>query len=268
MSEVFRIEQRYSRYRPDSFLSAINEAAARGGSIEVDEETAALLDYSYACYRKSGGSFDITAGVLRRAWDFSAAKAPEQCDIDRLLPLVGLDKLRWERPVLTFPVSDMELDFGGLGKEYAADRAAEICSAHGIRHGLADLGGDIRVIGPHPDSEPWRIEIRHPRKPDSFMATVMIERGSIASSGDYERFMDIEGTRYCHILDPKTGWPVRGLSSVSVLSEQCLVAGSVATIAMLMGKGGMQWLKDLGVRYICMDEQGRLEGTGPFQPCG
>ncbi|HXU93360.1 MAG TPA: FAD:protein FMN transferase [Gallionella sp.] len=266
MSEVFRIEQRYSRYRPDSFLSTINETAARGGTIELDEETAALLDYAYACHKKSEGLFDVTAGVLRNAWDFSSGRLPEQRDIDRLLPLVGMDKLRWDRPSLAFPVPGMELDFGGIGKEYAADRAAAICSAHGIEHGLVDLGGDICVIGPHPDSEPWRIEICHPRDAASFMATVYLARGCIASSGDYERFMEVDGRRYCHILDPRTGWPVRGLSSVSVLSDQCLVAGSVSTIAMLKGENGMQWLKELGIQHLCMDERGKVEGTSPFLP--
>lgn len=97
------------------------------------------------------------------------------------------------------------------------------------------------------------------------MATVHVSGGAIASSGDYERFMDVEGLRYCHILDPSTGWPVQGLSSVSVLSDQCLVAGSVSTIAMLKGRDGIRWLRELGVQYLCMDEQGMLEGTESFQ---
>jgi len=264
ISEVHRIEARYSRYREDSILSALNRVAKRGGTIAVDEETAGLLDYAYACYRKSGGLFDITSGVLRKAWDFSSGTLPTQNAIDHLLPLVGLDKVLWHAPLLTFSTPGMELDFGGIGKEYAADQVAAVCVSAGIEHGLVDLGGDICVLGAHPDHKPWRIEIRHPRVPDAFMAMVEIERGAIASSGDYERYIEVAGERYCHIINPLTGWPVRGLCSVSVLADQCLVAGSVSTIAMLQGDAGIQWLNGLGVQHIWMGDNKRVEGTEPF----
>ena len=264
ISEVYRIQDRYSRYIEDSFLSQINRIGALGGAIEVDEETAGLLDYVYACHQKSGGLFDITSGILRKAWDFSLSRIPEQSVIDGLLPLVGLDKIAWVKSTLLFSTPGMELDFGGIGKEYAADQVAAVCVSLGIEHGLVDLGGDICVVGPHPSHEPWHIEIRHPRKMDTFMATIDVERGAIASSGDYERFIEVEGKRYCHIINPLTGWPVRGLSSVSVLAEQCMVAGSVSTIAMLRGLNGRQWLNELGVQYVSLDEEDNLEGTTPF----
>jgi thiamine biosynthesis lipoprotein len=148
IQEILRIEAYYSRYSAGSFLSRINLIAQQGNIIEVDEETAGLLNYAYACYKKSAGLFDITAGILRKAWDFSAGHLPEQAEIDRLLPFIGLDKLHWRPPYLSFPVSGMELDFGGIGKEYAADRAAVICVSLGVEHGLLDLGGDICVLGP------------------------------------------------------------------------------------------------------------------------
>lgn len=257
IQEVLRVEARYSRYRTGSFLARINHAAQRGAVIEVDEETAGLLDYAYACYKKSGGLFDITSGILRQAWDFSVLNLPAQSEINRLLPFIGLDKVRWQSPRLSFSIPGMELDFGGIGKEYAADRAAALCAAQGVEHGLVDLGGDIAVIGPHPDREPWRIGICHPRNPNSPMASVDVEKGALATSGDYERFIEIDGKRYCHLLNPKSGWPVRGLSSVSVLADQCLVAGSVASVAMLKGLDGIGWLDELGVRYLWMDDEGR-----------
>ena len=181
----------------------------------MDEETAGLLDYAWACYLKSEGLLDISSGILRRAWDFKVGTLPEQEAIDALLPKVGLNKAAWKNPVLRFPVPGMELDFGGIGKEYAADRAAAVCVAQGVRHGLVDLGGDITVIGPHPNGDPWRIGIQHPGRPGAVMANVEISQGALASSGDYERCITFDGRRYGHILDPRTGWPVRGLSSVS-----------------------------------------------------
>ena len=268
IAEIYRIEKRYSRFNANSYISQINLISEHSGSIEVDEETAGLLDYAYACYEKSGGLFDITSGVFRKAWDFSSEFVPNQRAIELLLPRVGLDKILWESPSLTFTIPGMELDFGGIGKEYAADRAAAICVEMGTEYGLVDLGGDISVIGPHPDHKPWNIKIRHPRNSDSFMATIDVERGAIATSGDYERFMEVQGKRYCHLLNPLTGWPMEGLSSVSVLADQCLVAGSVSTIAMLKGVDGIQWLKDMGVQYGCMDGDGRQEGTSLFHPFG
>ncbi|MBF0464626.1 MAG: FAD:protein FMN transferase [Nitrospirae bacterium] len=256
ISEARRIEARYSRYRSDSVLSKINRAAEVGASVKVDEETAAILDYAYSCYLKSGGLFDITSGVLRRAWDFSRSSLPNQQSIDELLPLIGLEKIIWESPRLTFTIPGMEMDFGGICKEYASDRAADLCKEQGIKHGLVDLGGDITVIGPIPDDKPWHIEIRNPETPDTAITTVDVISGSLATSGNYERYMDVDGKRYCHILNPLTGWPVFGLSSVSVLAPQCLIAGSVSTIAMLKEKEGIQWLSDMGLPHVWVDDNG------------
>ncbi len=263
--EVKRIEFRYSRYRPESDLSAINRVAETGGTIQVDDETAGLLNYAFAAYRKSEGLFDISSGLLRRAWNFKQGRLADQNVLDQLLPHVGLDRLSWQAPHLSFTVPGMELDFGGLGKEYAADRAAEICQAHGIEHGVIDLGGDIHVIGPLPQGEPWQIGIRHPRCPEKIMALASITKGSLATSGDYERCIDIDGRRYSHILNPQTGWPVQGLSSVTALTDRCLVAGSVCTIAMLKGLPGVDWLNSLGIEHCWMNENGQQSCVGSFK---
>lgn len=261
IDEVLRIESRYSRYRDDNVISEINRAAAQAGSLSIDEETVTLLDYAYACHAKSDGLFDISSGVLRRAWNFDSARLPKQSELDALLPRIGLNKVRWERPTLTFDVPGMELDFGGIAKEYAADQVAAVCVANGIEHGLVELGGDIKVIGPHPDLTPWIVGIRHPRHPDEAMTTIELTQGAIASSGDYERYMEVDGIRYSHILDPHTGWPVRGLTSVSVITGQCLLAGSIATMAMLKGEAGKRWLTELGVSHLWIDEAGNSGGN-------
>ncbi len=260
-AEVLRIEAKYSRYRDDSVISRINASAGSGRRVEVDAETAALLDYAAAAHAQSDGLFDITSGVLRRAWDFKAARLPQQAQLDALLPLVGWSQLQWQRPRLQLPRAGMELDFGGFGKEYAADRAAAMLLAAGIRHGLVELGGDIRVVGPHPDGAPWRIGVRHPRQPEQPIATLELHHGAIASSGDYERFFEYAGTRYCHILDPRSGWPVQGFAGVSVLAEQCLIAGTATTIAMLRGeRDGLEWLDELGLPHLCVGADLRLRG--------
>ena len=126
IADANRLEQRYSRYRPDSILSAINQVAAQGGSIQVDDETASLLNYAHACYQQSEGLFDITSGLLRQAWNFKANALPEQEHIEQLLQRIGWHKVRWDAPTISFQLG-MELDLGGIVKEYAADRLATLC---------------------------------------------------------------------------------------------------------------------------------------------
>jgi len=261
IADIARLEARYSRYRPDSFLSAINRVAASGGSIEVDPETAGLLDYAATCYQQSEGLFDISSGLLRKAWRFDTGKLPEEQTIAELLAHIGWQHVRWHKPILTFTVPGMELDFGGIVKEYAVDRAAALCAAQGIRHGVVNLGGDIKIIGPRADGSPWRIGIRHPRQHDALLDTLSLHQGALASSGDYERCVMIGGIRYGHILNPKTGWPVRHLAAVSVVSEFCVIGGSAATIAMLKEDQGPAWLAALGLPHYWFDVAGNAGGT-------
>jgi thiamine biosynthesis lipoprotein len=262
IAEVARLERKYSRYRDDSLTTRINRSAGDPDGVCVDAETAALIDYADVSFQQSGGLFDITSGILRRVWDFKAGRLPAQDELDNVRKRIGWEKVRWERPRLVLPLEGMELDFGGYVKEYAADRVAELCRSRGIRHGLVDLGGDLSVLGPHPDGTPWRVGVRDPRRPDAAMASVALAAGAIASSGDYERFMVVDGKRYGHILNPKTGWPVEGLAGVSVVASHCLIAGTAATIAMLKGvRDGVAWLEELGLPHVRVDRSGAIGGT-------
>lgn len=261
MDDVARLEAKYSRYRADSFLSEINRVAAQGGRIDVDDETAGLLDYAATCYQQSDGLFDITSGILRHAWDFKSGNIPAQEIIQGLLNRVGWDKLVWCRPSLTFTLPGMEIDFGGVVKEYAVDRAASLCREAGIRYGLVNLGGDIKIIGPHADGSPWRIGIRHPRQPDGVLQEVLLRSGALASSGDYERCITLNGVRYGHVLNPKTGWPGNDMAAVSVLGEFCVVAGSASTIGMLKGEAGPAWLHKLGLPHLWVNVRGECGGS-------
>ncbi len=264
IADVHRLEALYSRYRSDSFLSAINRVASAGGCITVDTETAGLLNYAAACHGQSDGLFDITSGILRRAWRYDSGKLPDQSQIMGLLDRVGWHKVRWNPPVLEFPTPGMEIDFGGVVKEYAVDHAAALCWQAGIRHGMINLGGDIKVIGPRADGSPWRVGLRHPRDKESIMQTILLRDGALASSGDYERCIMVDGIRYGHILNPKTGWPVRRLAAVTVVGDFCVVAGSASTIAMLKEEGGPAWLEHFGLPHLWVDVQG---GTGGSLTC-
>jgi thiamine biosynthesis lipoprotein len=260
-ADVQRLEGLYSRYKSGSLLTRINTVAANGGHITVDEETAGLLNYAATCYQQSDGLFDITSGILRQAWRFESGQLPDEQLIKALLKKVGWHKLRWRAPLLEFPLAGMELDFGGIVKEYAVDRAAAIAWNAGARHGLINLGGDIKLIGPRPDGAAWQVGIHHPRRKQALATTLALHNGAVASSGDYERCIVVNGQRYGHILNPKTGWPVRHLASVSVVGEFCVVAGSASTIAMLKEEQGPGWLEQLELPYLWIDVHGNSGGS-------
>ncbi|WP_045225584.1 FAD:protein FMN transferase [Methyloterricola oryzae] len=261
IADVQRLEARYSRYKDDSFLSEINRAAAVGGSIEVDAETAGLLNYALACYEQSGGLFDITSGLLRQVWRFDQGKLPEAGQVEALLERIGWDKVTWKPPRLDFRVPGMELDLGGVVKEYAVDRAAALCREVGVHSGIVNLGGDIKIVGPRADGTPWRIGIRHPRQHSGVLDTIELHEGAVASSGDYERCIVLGDERYGHVLNPKTGWPVRHMAAVTVVGEFCVVAGSASTIAMLKERDGPAWLQSLGLAHLWMDVRGAVGGS-------
>ena len=253
--EVARIEAKYSRYRPDSVVSQINQHAG-GAPIWVDDETASLLDFAAQCHAMSAGRFDITSGVLRQAWNFKAQRPPEQATIAELLPLVGWQYVRWDRPWFSLTKLGMEIDFGGFGKEYAADRAASVLVAAGAEHALVNLGGDVRLIGPQANGAPWRLGIQHPRLANQLIASIEIKEGALATSGDYERFLIHDGKRYSHLLDPHTGWPVQCAQSVSVKAPLCVFAGAMASCALLLGDAGLEFLRAQNVEFLWVDQQG------------
>lgn len=246
-NEAWRIEQKFSRYRDDNIVHAINNSA--GQPVRVDEETAGLLDFADTCWRVSDGSFDITSGVLRRAWRFDGSdRVPSRKQVRELRALVGWEKAIWRKPVLTLR-DGMEIDFGGIGKEYAVDRCALLVAAKTREGAVVNFGGDLRATGPRADGSPWHVGIEKVRDDDR-LAVLDIRHGAIATSGDARRFVIRNGRRYGHILDPKTGWPVQGAArSVTVIDETCTQAGLLATLAMLKGPLAERFLESQNVHF-------------------
>lgn len=250
-AEVGRIEQKYSRYRADSALSLINDSAGR--TVHVDDETAQLLDYAEQCWRLSQGRFDITSGLLRRVWRFDGSdRLPAAADVAALLEKIGWHRLNWQRPELTL-VPGMELDLGGIGKEYAVDRCARLLTAEGPIRALINFGGDIYVTAPHQDGQPWHVAIEQIGEEAREETTVIsLLHGGIATSGDAHRYLLKDGVRYSHILDPLTGWPVRDAPrSVTVVAGTCTEAGMLATFALLQGGDAETFLEEQKLRCWC-----------------
>jgi thiamine biosynthesis lipoprotein len=260
--EVARLEKKYSRFREDSFLTEINSSAGNKLGLAIDDETQSLFDHALNCFEQSDGLFDITAGALNKIWDFKKALVPSQAQIDVARAHVGLNKLSCKDSHIHLP-RDMQIDFGGIVKEYAADSVARLARSLGVEHGLVNLGGDFSVIGAQPGNKPWAVGISSPVSESGVMAKIELNDGGLASSGDYERFFMHEGKRYSHILNPMTGWPSNGLRAVSITANLCSVAGSAATIAMLKDESEAKaWLKDSGLACVYMDSEEKIGSAG------
>ena len=258
-NEVHRLDRKYSHFRNNSFISRLQTSARQPGGVNVDTETSALLDYAATQFKLSKGMFDITAGRLARLWH-KRNNLPSQINLNEALQYTGWTKLQWQDQQLIMPAG-MQLELGGLVKEYAADRAALLLKRKKMNSAFVELGGDIHVTGPRPDGKPWNMGIRRPdyrhAKNDKAIASIPITAGGLATSGDYERSSLINGKRYGHIINPKTGWPVNSFQSVSVVAPSCLLAGSISTLAMLLGpKAGLEVLQNSGLAWLAQTMDG------------
>jgi thiamine biosynthesis lipoprotein len=264
-AEALRIEHKFSRYRNDNVVHAINHSGGR--PIRVDEETTRLLDYAAACYELSAGGFDITSGVLRRVWTFDGREAtPEPAAIAAMLEHVGWSRAEWRDGTLTLPAG-MEIDLGGLGKEYAVDRAALGVAATTGTAFVVNFGGDLFARGPRRGDRAWSIGVEDPARVGATAGTrvtapgtqpialasgtrIELTRGAVATSGDARRYVTWQGRRLGHVLDPRTGWPVEnGPRSVTVMAGTCIEAGSLATLAILRGPDAARFLEQQGVEF-------------------
>jgi FAD:protein FMN transferase len=249
--EAWRVEHKYSRYRDDSVIADIHRN--RGRQYTLDAETIALLQFAQQCFEMSGGLFDITSGVLRGAWKFDGSdRLPDDATVAALLPKIGFDKLTLTPPHLLLPLG-MELDFGGLGKEYAVDRAYEMLATRCNVPFLVNFGGDLRANRP-PAQGHWQIGVERPDSDRVAAMLLELEHGALATSGDSHRFLLKDSVRYSHILDPRTGRPVTGAPrSVTVAASSCVEAGLLATLAMLHGSQAQAFLQQEGVRHWILD---------------
>jgi len=257
VAEVRRIEAKFSRYIESSIVGRINSQAGASW-VACDEETIGLLDYANTLYEHSNGLFDITSGVLRQVWDFGKNKIPTTEELKKILVMIGWSKFERHGNQVRLKKAGMQIDLGGFGKEYAVDRVATIFLENGVTSALINFGGDVRALGTKPDGRPWQIGIQNPRQLDQCFATLSLSQGALATSGDYERFFEIDGKRYCHILNPKTGMPVSYWRSVTVLAPLTSAAGATTTIAMLLQKQGLNYLQNSGFAFLAVDHTGEV----------
>lgn len=197
----------------------------------IPDQVKQLIALSDSAYHLTRGFFDPTIGAVTRLWDFSVGATPPHPDsVRNALRLVGMDRF------VSGEITDgVVLDFGGIAKGYAADRSVDLFGRLGYTRAMINIGGDLSILGNRKDGKPWRIAIRHPRRPDCFVGYLDVGQCAIATSGDYERYFLHQGKRYHHIIDPRNGMPGSRCQSVTVVTNSAWLADAMATALFLMG---------------------------------
>ena len=235
---VAAFEAKYSRFRPDSLLSRIN-AAAGLAPVAIDAEMEGLLALCDRLHFMTQGVLDPTALPLLRLWDYKAAhpRLPTEDELVAARRLVGWKKVQRTPGHVLLPERGMALDFGGFGKEWAVDIVAQVARDHGLPAALVDFGHDLRAFGVPPGRPAWHIGLEDPTNPGATKGSLALTQGQgVASSGDYLRRVLIDGVRYGHIVDPRSGRPVaNGCLQATVIAPTCLQAGVLATAAFVLG---------------------------------
>jgi thiamine biosynthesis lipoprotein len=262
-NEALRIERKFSRFREGSIVSEIVRNAGRT-PVAADDETVALVEAALDLARLTGGRFDPTVGVMRRVWNFRQSRVPTDEEIGALLPLVDHRAVSVRDGTVFLRRAGMELDLGGVGKEYAVDRVAGLLVAHGVSSALVNFAGDVRTIGGRGDGRPWSIGVADPRAPGRCRFAVRLIGGAgVATSGDYERCFIVNGARYHHLLDATTGRPARGVMSATVVAASTFLAGRIASAAFLLGpREGLALVERVtGVEGCLIDATGAISAS-------
>jgi thiamine biosynthesis lipoprotein len=227
------VEASMSAHRDDSEVARLNAAAE---PVEVSAATAEVLELGLQMAATSGGAFDLTLGRLKTLWGFDgdAPRVPSDPEIAAALRGIGPTSLHLEGRRVTKGDAALGVDLGAIAKGYAVDRAVAALQAAGIRHASVNAGGDLRLIGDR-GGRPWRIGIQHPRDPQGVLVTLELADAAVVTSGDYERFFEVDGVRYHHILDPRVGRPADACRSVTVVAASAAEADALATAAFVLG---------------------------------
>ncbi|MBI4514801.1 MAG: FAD:protein FMN transferase [Deltaproteobacteria bacterium] len=235
-AEVSRLDQLLSNYKSTSDLSRLN-AQAGTGPVSVAPELFEVTRAAVQIATRSGGAFNPLLQPVIKLWGIPEhPRVPSAAELEALRPLTDLRGLVLSEDQRTIALAQpgMALGLGGVGKGYTADRVAEVLEQSGARGGVAAIGGDIRVFGKHPDDRPWRIAVRPPQADTPPLAVVELSRGAVSTSGDYERYFEVDGVRYHHIIDPRSLMPAQGAASVTVLAPTATEADGLATAVLVM----------------------------------
>ncbi len=264
-AEMARLEELLSPHRSNSEISRLS---LPDESVAPSRETLEVIAIGQEVAAVSNGAFDLGLGRLIRLWGFAAGepRLPEAEEIAAALQGVGPDDVSLQQGRVVKSHPRLEVDLGGVAKGYAVDRAVAILMQAGVKHATVNAGGDLRLIGDH-RGRPWRIGIQHPRRPGEVLVRLELSDRAVVTSGDYERSIEIEGQRYHHILDARSGYPADGCQSVTVVADSAALADALATAAFVLGpEAGLALLTaQPGVEGLIIAADGRPVMTKGLQ---
>ncbi|MBM81087.1 MAG: hypothetical protein CMJ78_10895 [Planctomycetaceae bacterium] len=269
-----QINDRMSTYQPDSELSRFNDSTDVGEWFEVSADTLKVAKTALRASEETGGAFDVTVGPLLKLWNFGTDRGefsiPDQTAIDAAKGNTGFQhiKVRDDPPALMKSKAEIRINLSAIAKGYAVDVVARLLEEQSVNAYLVEIGGEMRSRGKKPDGEPWIIGIEKPLDDArAILKAVPLDGQAIATSGDYRNFYLHEGVRYSHTIDPRNGRPIEhGVASVSVITDQCMLADAWATSLMVLGpEAGYTWALDrnLAVLMILRGEHGWIEKATP-----
>jgi len=263
LAEIEKLDRLLNFFSPESEVSHINKNAGIS-VIKVTPDMLDVLDMSLMVSKNTEGAFDVTIGPVITLYDFYKKIKPEDSVIKKNLSFVNYKDLIIDRneSAVFLKKRGMLIDLGGISKGYAADKAVEVLKRKGIHAGLVSVAGDIKAFGLKPDGRPWKIGIRNPRakgQEDDILATIELRDMAISTSGDYERFFILNGRRYHHLLNPKTGCPAEESQSVSIITNRAVFTDAFATGIFILGpEKGMRVLEKMGFDGVIVDSQGKV----------
>lgn len=263
--EVRRVDLLLSIHKPESETARLNIRAAEIPT-PTSSELKSVIETSLRIADATWGAFDPTIGPLAQLWGFvwKEYRLPTQTELDRTLPLVGYKKIHMHpNDTVSFARPGMFFDFGGIGKGYAVDLAVQVLRNHGIINAMVKAGGDLRVMGAPPGLDSWEIQIEDPQK-KSDRSVLHLRDQALSTSGNYENFFEIEGRRYSHIIDPRTGLPVQGIASCTVIAPSCTESDALATAFFVIGiePSIRKFGHDFGIRFV--DTEHRVHQSPSF----
>lgn len=263
IEEVTRIENLISEWRPGTQISEVNRNAGVR-PVKVDREVFELTRRAIAYSEQSQGAFDVSIAALDRIWIFdgSMTALPSEEAIRNSVRNVGYRHIKLDSAAFTVYLekAGMKIGFGSIGKGYAADKGRELMQSMGVQGGIVNASGDLSAWGIRPDKKAWRIGISNPFKPYKMIKVLKIREGSVATSGSYQHYAEIHGKRYAHIINPKSGYPATGLTSVTISGPSAEFANALSTSVMVMGeKEGVRLVRQFpDYDYLMITDKGKI----------
>lgn len=263
VAEITRIEKLISSWDPNSETSSINRNAGLE-AVTVDTELFQLIERAIAISKLTDGAFDISYASMDRIWKFdgSMTQMPSEKELSESVANVGFQNiiLNKEKSTVFLKRKGMKIGFGAIGKGYAADKAKSLLQAEGVTAGIINASGDMNTWGKQPNGEEWNVAITNPLDKTKSYGLLPITNGAVVTSGNYEKFVEFNGKRYTHIIDPRSGMPSSGIISVTVFAPKAELADALATSVFVMGlEVGLNRINQLpNIECIIINDTGNV----------